>query len=157
MNDERINNAADKVKKKAVKKAKGKAKRKVKSKAKKISVLSYIVWAIALILGVAAGAFACAFICRNDCFELKGKSEYVIELGDEGSSTTFVDKGATVVSMGKDISRKVKVSTNLKEVGDGEYLIDTSKEGTYYIVYSVDDERFADVKRVRTFKVGGND
>ena len=156
MNEERINKAASTAKKKTVSKAKGKAKRKAKSKAKKISVFSYVIWAIALILGIAIGALACAFVCRNDCFELNGKKEYTIDVGEEGSSTIYKDKGVKIVSMGKDISKKVKTSTNLKEVGDGEYLIDTSKEGSYYIIYSVDDARFGEVKRIRTFKVGGN-
>ena len=160
MNDDRRREEfADELKKKAAKKAKSKVKRKVKSKvkskAKKISAASYVIWVIALALGVALGAFAYSFLCRNDCFELKGKSEITIPLGDEGSSGIYTDKGAKVISFGKDISRNVKVSTGLKEVGDGEYEIDTSKEGVYYIIYTVDDVRFGDVKRVRTIRVGG--
>ena len=158
MNDGR-NDFFDEMKEKTAKKAKSKAKRKIKSKAKskakKISAASYVIWVIALLLGLALGAFACYYICRNDGFELKGKSEISIPLGDEGSSGIYTDKGAQVVSFGKDISRKVKVSTSLSEVGDGEYKIDTSKEGVYYIIYTVDDVRFGDIKRVRTIRVGG--
>jgi hypothetical protein len=146
---------ADEMKKKTAKTAKSKVKRKVKSKAKRISAASYVIWVLALVFGVALGAFACYFLCRNDGFELKGKSEYTLEVGGEGSSVTYTDKGASVVSFGKDISKKVKVSTSLTEVGDGEYKIDTSKEGVYYIIYTVDDVRFGDIKRVRTIRVGG--
>lgn len=146
---------ADEFKERAAKKAKSKAKRKVKSKAKRISAVSYVIWIMALVLGLLLGAFACYFLCRNDGFELKGKSEYTIALGDEGSSVIYTDKGAEVISFGKDISKKVKVNTSLDEVGDGEYKIDTSKEGVYYIIYTVDDVRFGDIKRVRTIRVGG--
>ena len=146
---------ADEFKGKAVRKAKSQAKRKVKSKAKRISTASYVIWVFALLLGLALGAFACHFICRNDGFELKGKSEYTLDLGGEGSSVIYTDKGASAVSFGKDISKNIRVSTSLEEYGDGEYKIDTSKEGVYYIVYTVDDVRFGDVKRVRTIRVGG--
>ena len=146
----------DKVKTRAAKKAKSKAKRKVKSKAKKISAISYFIWIIALAGGIALGAFACSFICRNDRFVLKGKSEYTIEVAGEGSSVIFSDKGATVISFGKDISKKVDVSTDLAG-SDGDYTIDTSKEGTYYLVYTVDDVRFGNIKRVRTIHVVGGD
>jgi len=145
----------EKAAKKAKSKAKSKAKRKIKSKAKKISAASYVIWVIALLLGLALGAFACYYLCRNDGFELKGKSEYTLEVSGEGTSVIYTDKGAEVVSFGKDISKKVKVSTSLSEVGDGEYKIDTSKEGVYYIIYTVDDVRFGDIKRVRTIRVGG--
>ena len=141
--------------KKAKSQAKRKAKRKIKSKAKRISAASYVIWVLALILGLALGAFACHYLCRNDGFELKGKSEYTLEVGGDGSSMIYTDKGANVISFGKDISKKVKVSTSLEELGDGEYKIDTSKEGVYYIIYTVDDVRFGDIKRVRTIRVGG--
>ena len=143
------------MKEKAAKNAKSRAKRKIKSKAKRISAASYVIWIIALLLGLALGAFACHYICRNDGFELKGKSEINIALGGEGSSGIYTDKGASVVSFGKDLSKKVKVNTSLTEVGDGEYKIDTSKEGVYYIIYTIDDVRFGDIKRVRTIRVGG--
>ena len=146
---------ADELKNKAVRKAKSKVKRKVKSKAKRISAASYVIWVLALALGIALGAFACYFLCRNDGFELKGNKEISIQLGGEGSCGIYIDKGAKVISFGRDISRDVKVSTNLEEVGDGEYNIDTSKEGVYYIIYTVEDIRFGDVKRVRTIRVGG--
>lgn len=154
LNDGR-NDFVEEMKEKAAKKAQSRAKRKVKSKAKRISAASYVIWVIALLLGLALGAFACRFLCRNDCFELKGKSEYTIEVGGEGSSVIYTDKGARVISFGKDISRRVKVSTSLSEVDDGEYKIDTSKEGVYYIIYTIDDVRFGDIKRVRTIRVGG--
>ncbi len=146
---------ADEMKQKAANKAKSKVKRKVKSKAKRISAASYVIWVLALVLGLALGAFACYYLCRNDRFELKGKSEYTLEVGGEGSSVIYVDKGASVVSFGKDLSKKVKVSTSLIEVDDGEYKIDTSKEGVYYIIYTIDDVRFGEIKRVRTIRVGG--
>lgn len=157
MNDDyRREEFADELKQKAAKKVKSKAKRKVKSKAKKISAVSYIIWIIALAGGIALGAFACSFICRNDGFTINGKKEYTLEVSGEGTSVTYSDKGAKVISFGRDISKQVEISTNL-EGSDGDYVIDTSKEGTYYIVYTVDDVRFGDVKRVRTIRVVGGE
>ena len=151
MDESRKEELKEKAKKKVAKKAKSKVKRKARSTAKRISAVSYVIWALALICGIAVGAVSCMFVCRNDCFKLRGKSEYVLTVGQENN--IYTDKGAQVISFGRDISRDVKVSTNLLEVGDGEYEIDTSEEGVYYIIYTVDDVRFGEIKRVRTFRV----
>ena len=153
MDDQRKEELREKAKKKVARKAKSKAKSKAKRTAKKISALSYVIWAIALVGGIALGAVSCAFVCRNDGFRLNGKAEYTLTVGQE--ENVYSDKGAQVISFGRDISKDVKVSTNLKELGDGEYEIDTSDEGVYYIIYTVDDVRFGDIKRVRTFRVVG--
>ena len=129
-------------------------KRKAKKKIKRIHPLSFVVWIVALALGVALGAGACAFLCRNDGFELVGKSEIIIPL-EEGKTYEYTDKGAKAVSFGRNISRSVRVETDLKEIDDGVYEIDASCEGSYYIVYTVDDARFGEIKRVRTITVGG--
>ena len=130
------------------------AKRKVKKKVKRIHPLSFVVWILALALGIAIGAGACAFICRNDGFELIGKSEITIPV-EEGKTYDYTDKGVKAVSFGKDISRRVKVDTNMTEADDGVYTVDASKEGLYYIIYTVDDPRYGEIKRVRTITVGG--
>lgn len=151
MDEARKAELREKAKKKAVQNAKRKTKRKAKKTAKKISAVSYVIWAIALIAGIALGAVSCMFICRNDGFRLNGKSEYTLTVGQENN--VYKDKGAQVISFGRDVSENIKVSTDLLETDDGEYKIDTSKEGVYYIIYTIDDARFGEIKRVRTFRV----
>ena len=146
----------DKIKKKTVKKAKSKAKRKVKSraksKAKRIHPLTWVIAALALIIGVGAGIGVYSSISRDDCFKLKGDSEYTIPVGTD---IIYVDEGARIISFGKDISSEVKVETNLKKIGNGEYSVDTSEPTEYYMIYTVDDTKYGKVQRVRTITVKG--
>lgn len=147
------------IQKKAQNKAKSKAKRTVKKKAKRISPLSYVIWLLVLAIGLAVGAGACAFLCRNDGFEVLGKKEQHLPILGEGEGEVyeFTDKGVKIVSFGRDISDRVKVRTNMTEVDaeEGKYAFDGTKEGVYYLIYTVDDPRFGEIQRVRTFFVGG--
>ncbi len=146
----------EKIQQEVKKQAVRKTKRTVKKKVKRIHPLSFVVWILALAIGIGVGAGACAFICRDDGFELIGKSEISIPV-EEGKTYDYTDKGVKAVSFGKDISRRVKVNTNLTETDDGVYELDASKEGLYYIIYTVDDPRYGNIKRVRMITVGGED
>ena len=133
-----------------------KTKRTAKKKLRRIHPLSFVVWILAIAIGIGAGAGACAFICRNDGFELVGKSALTVQKVEEsGKLYEYTDKGVKIVSFGKDISDKVKIETNMEEVDDGVYAFDASEENVYYIVYTVDDARFGEIRRVRTITVGG--
>ncbi len=144
----------DRVQQQVKKQAVRKTKRTAKKKIRRIHPLSFVVWFLALAIGLAVGAGACAFLCRNDGFELIGKSEITVPV-EAGKTYDYTDKGVRVVSFGKDISRRVKVETNMTELGDGEYSFDASAEGVYYLAYTVDDPRFGEIRRVRTIVVGG--
>ena len=146
----------EKLQQEAKKQVTRKAKRTAKKKIKRIHPLSFLVWILALALGVGAGVGACALICRNDGFEILGKSEIQIPV-EEGKTYDYTDKGVKIVSFGKDISNRVKINTNMIETDDGVYTVDASEEGLYYIIYTVDDPRYGDIKRVRTITVGGEE
>ena len=139
------------VKKQVVRKTKQTAKKKVR----RIHPLSFVVWILALGLGIGIGAGACMFICRNDGFELIGKKEIIVPV-EEGKTYDYTDKGVKVISFGRDVSKRVQVSTNMTEVEDGVYSFDASKEGLYYLIYTIDDPRFGEIKRIRTITVGGD-
>ena len=142
----------DKLQDKAKKKVKRKVKSKAKSKAKRIHPLTYVVCAIALLIGVGAGIGAYSFISKDDCFKLKGDAEYTIPVG---ADITYVDEGVKIISFGKDISSEAQVKTNLEEISEGKYAIDTSEPAEYYMIYTVDDARYGNIQRVRTITVKG--
>ena len=149
MDRERIQNEA---KRQAVYQTKRTAKKKIK----RVHPLSFAVWILALAIGIGVGVGACAFLCRNDGFEIVGKSALTVQRVEEsGKLYEYTDKGVKIVSFGKDISDKVKVDTNMEEIDDGVYAFDASEENVYYIVYTVDDVRFGEIRRVRTITVGG--
>lgn len=135
-------------------KAKSKAKRKVKKKVKRIHPATIFICLLCLALGVAAGAGAYGFITKDDCFKLKGNKEYSIPLGSE---FTYTDAGVEVISFGQDISDKVKIETNLTELGNGKYTADTSEAGEYYIIYTVDSIKYGEMMRVRVITVEGGE
>ena len=142
----------DKLQDKAKKKVKRKVKSKAKSKAKRIHPLTYVICAIALLIGVGAGIGAYSFISKDDCFKLKGDAEYTIPVG---ADITYVDEGVKIISFGKDISSEVQVKTNLEEISEGKYAIDTSEPAEYYMIYTVDDAKYGNIQRVRTITVKG--
>ena len=149
------NDIGNAVKKRVVRKTKQKVKRKAKAKVKKIHPLSFVVWILVLAAGIGAGYGGAALLCMNDRFVLNGKSEITVPV-EEGKIYEYTDRGATVISFGRDRSREVRVSTDMEEIDPGIYAFDASKEGVYYMVYTVEDERFGDVRRIRTIRVGGN-
>ena len=113
-----------------------------------------ITW-IALIflsLGFAIGYFGGEYLCVNDRFTLNGETHIVIE---QGTEYTYFEEGATVISLGRDISSEVMVETDLTATENGTYPIDTSVEKVYTITYTVDDFRYGSVKKIRFITVIG--
>ncbi len=130
-----------------------KARKQLKREARRMNAWTFLVCILALTVGFGAGIGAYGFICRDDCFYVIGKKEIAVPLGED---FLYNDKGAMVVEFGQDISEKVKVETNLTDLGDGIYTVDTSVSGRYYIRYTVDTPKYGNVCRIRTFVVGGD-
>lgn len=129
-----------------------KVKRNVKKKVKRLNFLTLVICILALAAGIAAGAAGCLFVCRNDCFELNGKKEYVVEAGE---SFVYRDEGVRIVEFGRDISDRVQIKTNLTKNDDGSYSPGDNASGSYYIIYTVDSVRYGKIQRVRTITAGG--
>ena len=107
---------------------------------------------IFLALGFAIGYFGGEYLCANDHFTLNGETHIVIE---QGTEYTYFEEGATVISLGRDISSEVMVETDLTATENGTYPIDTSVEKVYTITYTVDDFRYGSVKKIRFITVIG--
>ena len=140
------------IQKKATSKVKRKVKSRAKRKVKRLHPMTFVICFLALALGVGAGIGGYILISSNDCVELIGDSNYTVVVG-----TPFVyeDEGVKAISFGGDISDKVSVETNLTELDDGEYTVDTSRIGEYYIIYTVDSVKYGEIQRVRTINVKG--
>jgi hypothetical protein len=89
---------------------------------------------------------------KNDSFALLGEKTYTYTVGEGSGSVRFTDPGWRATAFGQDVGDKVVTTTNLTEDGNG-YLVDTSKEGTYYISYSVSSIRYKEVLLVRAIEV----
>ena len=137
-------------KKSTSKKIESKVKKEVKKTSKKFTIGSVVAIILCLIVGIVGGIFAEKFITRNDCFELSGSKEFKIAVGEDFS---YSDEGYKCISFGKDLTDKVKIETNMKQES-GKYIIDTSEEGEYYMIYTVESKKYGEIKRVRTFVVG---
>ena len=120
-------------------KMKGVAKKKAKSYAKKkmrrANRLTAFICLVALIAGAVVGVYIYEYICRDDCFVLNGKKEHAVELN--ASDFVYHEDGVKIIEFGKDISDKVVSETNMTNLGDGKYTVDTATAGRYYIKYTV--------------------
>lgn len=120
-------------------------KRSAKKNLKKIGTGGIIAVVCLLLIGVVGGIFTLKYFTRNDCFNLLGKDEITLMIGE-----TYVDDGIYVVSFGRDISDQVYIETNLQMNEQGEFYAD--EVGTYYIVYKVDDikyDKLFTIQRIR--------
>ena len=144
----------EKLQKEVKKRAVRKTKRTAKKKLRRTHPLSFVIWALALIVGVGIGVGACALICSNDGFTIVGESDRTLPINQKNPQYVYRDEGVRIVSFGRDISDRVTVQTNMIGGEDGVYGFDVSKDGFYYIIYTVDDPRFGEIKRIRTFTVG---
>lgn len=107
---------------------------------------------IFLLIGFATGYYGATYLGQNDCFELNGEKKITIA---QGSSYTYHEAGARIVSLGRDLSAQVVVETNLPIDENGNCMIDTSMAGVYTITYTVDDIQYGDIKRIRTINIVG--
>lgn len=111
------------------------------SKAVKKSHPAVIVLAVLFfVVGAVAGVIASRKLTENDKFELIGSKEIRLALNEE-----YVEQGAQVISFGRDVSEKVTATSD---------SVDVSKDGVYYVVYTVEDLRWGDFQLVRTVVVG---
>jgi hypothetical protein len=127
-------------------------KRKLEKQMKKMNRLTIVLTVVALLIGLGAGALAARIMTKNDSFALLGEKTYTYTVGEGNGSVRFADPGWHATAFGQDVGDKVVTTTNLTEDGDG-YLVDTSKEGTYYISYSVSSIRYKEVLLVRAIEV----
>ena len=132
------------------KKTKNKIKKDVKKVGKRLGIGGIIAIVLCLGVGAVGGVFAEQIITKNDGFVLSGNKEFTINVGEE---FTYSEEGYKCVSFGKDLSDKVVIDTNMTKNTDGTYSIDTSEEGEYYMIYTVDSLKYGKIKRVRTFTV----
>ena len=129
--------------------------KKAKKAMKKLHAGYLIVIALSLIIGAAAGGFYAYTVTAKDEFTLCGQKENTVTVGDELS---YTDEGIRCVSMGKDVSDKVEIKTNMTVSSDGKtYTGNTDCAGEYYITYTVTEGRYAGLSRVRVFTVKAAD
>lgn len=106
------------------------------------------------VVGVALGVYAAMAMTENDCFELNGEKEISVSVG---TPYVYHEDGAKIVSIGRDISDRLRVKTELVSDGQGGYVVDTDSPGVYTIVYTVDDIKFGRIQKIRTIRVVGGE
>ena len=109
---------------------------------------------ISLLIGFAAGYLGASYLSINDHFSVIGEKEIILQ---QGESYIYQEKGAELISLGRNISSEVVILHELIPDEYGNYPIDTSAERTYVITYTTDDIKYGNIKRIRTITVvGGN-
>ena len=119
---------------------------KVKKQLKKLSFGAIMIAVSLLVVGAVGGFFGIKTITMNDCFELIGKDEITLQIGEN-----YVDEGAKVVAFGKDDESKVKIETNLTKHEDGTYS--ATEEGTYYMIYTVDNFKYGTLFKIQKIRL----
>ncbi len=114
--------------------------------------ISYFFCTLALAAGLLVGWYGGEYICKNDTFELVGEKEYTVEINEV--NFRYEEEGVKIVEFGRDISSSVSVETNMTELGDGKYTLDTTVPGRYYLKYTVDSPKYGEIARIRIFTVG---
>ena len=125
--------------------------KKLKKALKKVHAGYLAVAAIFLVIGLAIGGWFAASSTANDLFVLNGEKRNEVEVG---GTLSYIDEGVTCISMGKDVSASVEITTNMERSEDGKtFTGNTSVEGDYYIEYKITEGRFKGLSRVRIFTV----
>ena len=119
---------------------------KAKKQFKKISVGAVLIAVLLLALGAVGGFFTVKVLSKDDCFELIGKDEITLQIGEK-----YTDEGAKVIAFGKDNSSKLIIETNLTKNEDGTYS--ASEEGTYYMIYKVDDFKYGSLFKIQKIRL----
>ena len=126
-------------------------KKKMKKALKQMHTGYLIVIVISLLIGALGGAFYAHTLTAKDEFTLQGEEETTVTVGEK---LEYTDEGIKCISMGKDLSDKVEIKTNMTRSEDGKtFSGETSAEGEYYITYTVTEGRYAGLSRVRIFKI----
>ena len=121
---------------------KKKTQNKIKKEIKNTHHTTLIVVVLVFILAIAGGVGTSYYLTRNDCFKLNGEKEITLALNE-----TYEELGATVISLGQDLSSKVTIKGS----------VDTSTEGEYALIYKVDSIKYGSYQLVRIVKVGGGE
>ena len=122
----------------------------VKKELGKIHPLTFAIPLIFLIIGVVLGYVGGSVLMKEDEFSLLGEKSITVFVGD---SFSYTDEGFTCIALGKNISDKVKVESNMT-LTEGVYTVNTAEEGRYYISYTCEDSLFfSGVRLVRTVTV----
>ena len=120
--------------------------KKSENQLKKLKGGAILVALVLLFVGALGGFLTIKIVTRNDCFELVGKDEITLMLGEN-----YIDEGAKVVAFGSDDSSKVKIETNLEKNEDGTFT--ATEEGTYYITYTVDNFKYGKLLKVQKIRL----
>ncbi len=132
----------------------GRTKKRVEKVIKRSNKATLFLCVAALVIGIAAGAFAYIKMSENDRFELIGDKEYTILVGED---FTYSEEGAVAIALGRDVSGTLSAVTDIPKDENGAYKIDTSAEGVYKIVYTVDSLKYKNIERIRVFRVVGGE
>jgi len=119
---------------------------KAKRTLKKMSPATFGLAFLLLIVGAVGGWFGVKIFTKNDCFEIVGKDEITLTLGEK-----YSDEGVNIVEFGKDISEKAITDTNLKKDSDGKLYSD--EIGTFYITYTVDSIKYGTIFKVQKVRL----
>lgn len=114
--------------------------------AKKVSLKSILIAILCFVLAGAIGAGICFFMGKNDCFNIIGNDEITLTLDQN-----YADEGVLIKEFGLDLSKNAKISTNLKQNGNGEFYAETA--GTYYIAYTVNSLKFGFVYHIQKIRL----
>ena len=110
----------------------------MKRKFKRLKKKILLFFTLFLILGTAIGYFGSIWLTKNDTFELIGDKNITLNINDE-----YDEQSVKVISYGIDLKDKVSIDSN----------IDTSKEGEYRVIYTVNSLKYKNIKRVRYITV----
>lgn len=126
------------------------ASRAARKELRKMHPLTFAIPLVFLIVGLVLGYVGASVLMKNDGFSLLGNKNITVKVGETFS---YTDEGFVCTALGRDISDKVKVESNMTRDG-GAYTVDTAEAGVYYISYTCEDPVFfGGVRLVRTVTV----
>ncbi len=108
-----------------------------------------VIIALALVIGLAGGYLVGNFMYGKDTLKLKGEKITYVQ---QGQSVSYSNEGIKYISGGKDLSRKVKIETNMTLV-DGKYTGTPDSENELYIVYKITSGRAKGESLYRVFRI----
>ncbi len=112
--------------------------REVKKVVKKTHWVTILCVALFLIIGLLAGMVTYNQITKDDVFEVVGDKEINLNIGD-----TYTELGAIAKAWGKDVSKDIVITG----------VVDTTQEGSYNIVYTINNFKYKGVQRIRVVNV----
>ncbi len=130
-----------------------KTQKKIEKKIKKTHPLTKAIVALCFLVSLAGSFFVSWTMQKDDCFVLIGESVVTMNVGG-----TYVEPdrkdAIKCVFFGRDVSSSVRIN---EEETTYDPARSPEKEGTYYIVYEVDNFKYSGILRIRTIKVAAVD